>query len=438
MYTDATCVRCFCAGNQLKKHKNRGQPVLPDDTYEQQYEHTAALTVELRNFALFDQLWPLVASHFHRLRLVYMSFEVSDPAPDYWRSLPLRRVDNVDGIESVVIVADDETDSAEHMLMSHGFHVDDTRLGLIFQHWPVEELYVRSPDLEKAALGGGGAGGALEWSGFRGRALCEMGGVRRCELRFCHRVQVQHFQQFAINNAESLRHLVLGECAQLNGSETVFRDIALYLADLRQLHAMFRDVCPPLGRLTELRELRVLELDMASDCDRLLEDLAMNDRLEELHLTDCLVDFTADGMYASGEFFTRLREVSMLGNVLDSRSLARFGGDRLEVLRFAYSDTEMADAVVQIVSESPRLRVIDMYCTKWVTVRLVKRIAVARSANKSEPTDDAAAGVQSERLMMRLTLELFDENDRPQLEDLVKRLASLSRIYAHVINIEIV
>lgn len=424
------------AGNRLKKHKSRGQPVVPDDTYEQYYEHTAALTVELRNFALFDQLWPLVANYFHRLRLVHLSYEDSSAVADAWRTQPLSWPvpdddDDVDSdsdsdAASTTVLGDED---ALNVLTSYSFHVDDTRLGYIFQYWPVDELYVRSPDLEKGPLGGGGAGGALEWSGFRGRALCELGGVRRCELRFCHRVQVQHFQQFAINNADSLRHLVLAECAQLNGSETVFRDVALHMAELRQLRAMFRDVCPPLGRLTELRELRVLELEMASDCERLVEDLAINDRLEELHLTDCLVDFSADDMFGSGEFFTRLREVSLLGNVLDSRALARFAGDRLEVIRFAYGDAEMADGVVRLVSESPALRLVEMYCTEWLTVETLQRMAEARSAPWTPTTG---------RMLLQLSLELFDEADRSDLEELVSQLNAVAVQYAPVMEIVIV
>lgn len=400
---------------------------MSDTNYEQLYDHQPAITVELKHFARFDALLPFIDQYFTKLRYVCLAYE-----PTFGCVSPPKVEVVVDESWKYQLLS---SDGVGRTLESFGFHVDDTRLGALFQVWPVTELLVRCPDLEKVPTGGGGGGGAAEWSGFRGRCLCELNEVKRLELRYCNKVQVQHFQQFMISNGEHLQHLVLKECAQLNGSDIVMRDIALHLEHLWHLELHFLDLCPPLGKLTELRELRVLHLTMASDCERLLEDLAVNDTLNELHVTDCLVDFSSPG-FAGTEFFTHLRAVTLHGNVVGSRMLKRFANAlHLEVMRFTYV-AGMEGGLIEVVELAGHLVELDMYCTDWPSTDTMQRIVNVLEMKRSRREASTTSGWIP--LHITMTLEIYDEKDRSRWEEVVQELRGISERNAHLIRIDIV
>lgn len=362
--------------------------------YEDRYEHSRAVTVGLKDFPRFEKLMPLIGRYFTNLSCIRLDFE---PSAD-WTTVQY---------------------IGQRALHSEGFRVDDRRLSYIFNYWPVDELSVSHPDMYKAP-------GGLEWNTFNGKCFADMENVKRLVLRHCNKVMPQNFHTFCLANAEYMVHLELTECVQLNESAIVFTHISRNLFNLTHLDVSFKDDSPSLESLTELDKLRYLRLNMASDIDRLMENLAINDRIDHLHIDDCLIDFTSDG-FSEDHFFTHLQTVTLGGNMLDARALQRFGNaSSLREIRFSY-EMELESGLLELVRLSCVLTVLDMYCTEWINVSTVERIVdILRTTG---------ATADRPRLQLKLAYELYDEKDRYRLEKLSKDMEVFGEKHADVILI---
>lgn len=364
--------------------------------YEDRYEHSRAVTVGLKDFPRFEKLMPLIGRYFTALSCIRLDFE---PSPD-WTTIEY---------------------TGQRVLHSEGFRVDDRRLSYIFNYWPVDELSVSHPDMYKAP-------GGLEWNTFNGKCFADMENVQRLVLRHCNKVMPQNFHNLCLANAEHMVHLELTECVQLNESPQVFTHISRNLFNLVHLDVSFKDDSPSLESLTELDELRYLRLHMASDIDRLMENLAINDRLDHLHIDDCLIDFTAAG-FADEHFFTHLQTVTLGGNMLDAAALKRFGNAQsLREIRFSY-EMELEAGLLELVRRSLVLTVLDMYCTEWISVATVERIV---EILRQPVAPDA---VIRPRLQLKLAYELYDESDRYRLKKLSKDMEEAGGRHGDVILI---
>lgn len=362
--------------------------------YEDRYEHSRAVTVGLKDFPRFEKLLPLIGRYFTNLSCIRLDFE---PSAD-WTT-----------IEYI----------GQRALHSEGFRVDDRRLSYIFNYWPVDDLSVSHPDMYKAP-------GGLEWNTFNGKCFVDMENVKRLVLRHCNKVMPQNFHTLCLANAEYMVHLELTECVQLNESAVVFTHISRNLFNLEHLDVSFKDDSPSLESLTELDQLRYLRLNMASDIDRLMENLAINDRLDHLHIDDCLIDFTAEG-FADDSFFTHLQTVTLGGNMLDATALQRFGNSHaLREIRFSY-EMELEVGLLELVRRSCVLTVLDMYCTEWISVSTVERIV--------DILKKPIAESERPRLQLKLSYELYDEKDRYRLEKLSKDMEVIGNRHADVILI---
>lgn len=332
--------------------------------------------------------------------------------PEYCTNLYHIHIDFMDTIDVPEISPDIKS------FYIYGFFIDDIYLLRIFNFFKFEELSILLPDMF-------GTNTSRIMGGFNGKSLAQLKGIKWISMENCQSVKVKYFHEFCEMNGSTLTNLRIAYCRLINESDFAVQTIANHLKNVEYLDMRYTDYSPNLSCLTEMKALKHLHLQMATNVISLFIKMAEADQLDSLYLIDCLIKFKKIKSFER-KFFTHLNYINLRGNSITNDILKHLANNQLSSFLMNYY-RKLDQGIVDLVLYSRQLTMLDIYCTEWIEQSTIQKICNILM-EENEPNN------RRPKLIFKIEYESIDNNEC-KLKQLVKDIYKIGTEHCELIEI---